>query len=281
VQALVKVLVDPVDSPHWIRVLLRLLPAQLITAAALLTGCASTPTALTATTPANITHWESLAPGLERQFYKPGGDYPLTQLVALRIDPLQYTFRAQYRPGAPLNVTGWRDALPGAVAFVNANYFDPQGNALGLVVVDGLAYGHAYEGLGGMLQVQNGGVRVRSTILEPYVGEALEQAVQAFPMLMTNGQASFSNTQGDRASRRTLVGQDIQGRIVLMVTTSLSGIKLVDLSLYLASTDLQLVNVVNLDGGGSSLLAVMLPDQPSYFVPSFDPVPTVLAVYPR
>ena len=132
-----------------------------------------------------------------------------------------------------------------------------------------------------MLQVQNGSVRVRSTILEPYAGEPLEQAVQAFPMLITNGQASFANPQGDRISRRTLVGQDRQGRILLIATPSLVGMKLVDLSSYLAATDLDLVNAVNLDGGGSTMLALDAPGQPSYQILSLDPVPTVLAVYPR
>jgi Phosphodiester glycosidase len=279
VQVLVRLLVDPADRPAWIGVVFRLLPAQVLTAIALLAGCMNTPANVG--TPTGSAVWETVAPGLERRYYHPGGDYGLTQFIALRIDPLQYTFSARYRPGAPLNITGWRDALPGAVAFINANYFDPENHALGLVVADGVPYGQAYQGIGGMLQVQNGGVRVRSTILEPYAGETLEQAVQAFPMLMTNGQASFANTQGDRSSRRTVVGQDTGGRIVLITTSSLSGIKLVDLSQYLASTDLQLVNAVNLDGGGSTLLALTIPNQPSYFIPSFDPVPTVLAVYPR
>jgi len=279
VQALVRVLVDPADAPRWLRAMLRLLPAHLITAAALLGGCVHSVATVLAPTE-NIT-WETLAPGFERRFYRPGRDYALTQFVALRIDPTAFTFRAHYRSGDPLNLADWRKVLPGAVAFINANYFDPDNHALGLVVADGVAYGQAYQGLGGMLQVQNGGVRVRSTILEPYAGEALEQAVQAFPMLMTNGQASFANSQGDRVSRRTLVGQDTQGRIVMMATTSLTGIKLVDLSQYLATTDLNLVNAVNLDGGGSTLLALTLPSQPTYFIPSFDPIPTVLAVYPR
>jgi exopolysaccharide biosynthesis protein len=122
---------------------------------------------------------------------------------------------------------------------------------------------------------------VRSTILEPYAGEPLEQAIQAFPMLMTNGQASFANTQGDRISRRTIAAQDVQGRIVLIATTSVIGMKLVDLSSYLASTDLQLVNAVNLDGGGSTMLALAVPGQPAYEILSLDAVPTVLAVYPR
>jgi uncharacterized protein YigE (DUF2233 family) len=257
----------------------RLFPAQLITLVALLGGCVNLGTA--APTPAVGDVWETLAPGFERRFYRPGGEYPLTQFVALRIDPALYAFRAHYRPGEPLTLDGWRNQLPGAVAFVNANFFDTERRALGLVVADGTSYGQAFQGMGGMLQVHNGGVRVRSTILEPYAGEPLEQAVQAFPMLITNGQASFSTTQGDRISRRTLVGQDTQGRIVLTANSSLVGMRLVDLSSYLATTDLNLVNAVNLDGGGSTMLAMNVPGQPSYQVLSLDPVPTILAVYPR
>jgi hypothetical protein len=279
VQVFFKYLVDPLEAPAWVRAAFQRLPAQLITAVALLGGCIA-PTVVSPTATSSSI-WESLAPGLERRFYHPGGDYALTQLVALRIDPALYTFRAHYRPGEPLNLDGWREVLTNAVAFVNANFFDSQRNALGLVVADGVVYGQAYQGLGGMLQVQNGGVRVRSTISEPYTGEPLEQAVQAFPMLITNGQASFSNRQGDRISRRTVAGQDTQGRIVLIATSSLVGMRLVDLSSYLASTDLNLVNAVNLDGGGSTLLALNVPGQPPYQVLSADPVPTVLAVYPR
>ncbi len=272
-------LTDPAASPRWMRAAFRLLPAQMIAALALLGGCLS-PSA-SALVPTASIGWELLAPGLERRILRPGIDYPLTQFIALRIDPQQYSFSAHYRPGEPLSLNGWRDALPGAVAFVNANYFDPEHHALGLVVSDGVAYGQPYQQFGGMLQVQNGIVRVRSTMLEPYGGEALDQAVQAFPMLIVDGRPSFSNTQGDRISRRTVVGQDREDRILLIATSSLAGMRLVDLSTYLATTGLELVNAVNLDGGGSTLLALDVPGQASYQISSFDPVPTVLAVYPR
>lgn len=269
----------------------RLRLSSLVTAASLISGCTlsqsfipptefptATPIPTAGTQPIEGT-WETLAPGLERRLYRPGGDYALTQFVAVRVDPALYTFRAHYRPGAPLTLQGWREQLPDAVAFINANFFDPQGNALGLIVADGVAYGQAFPGYGGMLQVQNGQARVRSNIIEPYMGETLEQAVQAFPVLVTDGQASYSNPQGDRISRRTVVGQDGAGRIILMTTPSFIGMRLVDLSSYLPTTDLDLVTAVNFDGGGSSMMAVNVPTL--FQVLSFDPVPAVLAVYAR
>jgi exopolysaccharide biosynthesis protein len=223
--------------------------------------------------------WESLAPGLERRTLIPDNN-AIAQLVTLRIDPTLYTFRAHYRPGQPLTARQWADALPGVVAFVNANFFSRENRVIGLLVADGVRYGESLRGLGGIFQVYNGQVRVRSNILEPYQGEAFEQAVQAYPMLVADGQPAFTNPRPDRFSRRTVIGQDSAGRIMLMATPLL-GLTLLDLSAYLPTTDLALVNAFNLDGGRSTLLYFNAPGVPEYLLSSIDPVPAVLAVYRR
>jgi exopolysaccharide biosynthesis protein len=263
--------------------------SPLITAMSLMTSCtlSAQPPPPTATTPPtaapiptlDTSGWEVLANGLERRLITVTANTFSTQLLVLRIDPALYTLRAHYRPGEPLTLGTWREVLPGAVAFVNANFFDTAQQALGLVVSDGVAYGQSFTDRGGMLQVQNGVPRVRSILQEPYYGEALEQAVQGFPVLVANGQTSFTNTQGDRASRRTIVAQDANGRILLLTTPSLFGMRLVDLSAGLPATDLNLVTAVNLDGGGSTMM--WIGGNAAYQLYSFDPVPAVLAVYPR
>lgn len=248
----------------------------------MLTGCAlsslTTPTLPPMPTGIPVSAWETLAPGLERRAYTPPNSN-FGALIAVRIDPSVYSLRAHYRPGTPLTLDEWQAALPGAVVIVNANFFDLQFNALGLVITDGVAYGQAFSDRGALVQVQNGVPRVRSTILEPYLGEALEQAVQAFPMLVMDGAASFNNPNGDRTSRRTVAAQDSQGRILLLATPLL-GLSLTELSAYLPTTDMDIVNAVNLDGGGSTMMYVG-PASPPYALASFDPVPVVLAVYPR
>lgn len=261
----------------------------LVTLATLIGGCAGwppprptliLPTATAEPAPApSESGWETLAPGLERRVYRPGGSNILTSFLALRIDPALYSLRAHYLPGQPLDAPGWQAALPGAAAFINANFFNPENHILGLLVADGVPYGQSFSGFGGMAQVQNGVPRVRSLIAEPYAGEALEQAVQAFPMLVLNGQPTFERTNGDRPSRRTIIGQDRAGRIILITTNSLIGMRLADLGAYLASTDLDLVNALNLDGGGSTMMVINA--GAPQIVPPFDPVPAVLAVYPK
>lgn len=267
--------------------------SSVITAASLLGGClAASPTlqnrdrlVTVQTTPTSAataspqSGWEILAPGMERHYYRPGGEYPLTQFTVVRVDPTLYTFRVHYLPAEPQNVSQWRERLPSAVTFINANFFDPQGNALGLLISDGILFSPAYIGFGGVFQVENGQPRIRSTVREPYAGEVLDQASQAFPMLILDGLPTYERVDGDRASRRTVIGQDTAGRIILLSTSSLFGMRLADLSAYLMQTDLNLVTALNLDGGGSSLMAINVPS--AYTIPSFDPVPAVIAVYPR
>lgn len=235
------------------------------------------PTVTPVPTLADPAVWQALAPGLDVRSYQPP-DNPMGQLRVVRIDPNRYEFRAHYRPDAPLYLAGWRDELPGAVAFINANFFSPDNTILGLLVADGAVFGQSYRDRGGTFLVQNGQPRIRSNIAEPYAGEPIEQAVQAFPMLVLNGQATFF--QRDRIARRTIVAQDRQGRILFMVTP-LVGLPLADLSAWLTTTDMNIIHALNLDGGGSTLLFAAAPDGRSERLTSFDPVPAVLAVYPR
>jgi exopolysaccharide biosynthesis protein len=226
-----------------------------------------------------VDSWESVSPGLERRRYLPS-DNALTQMIALRIDPTRYTFRAHYQPGQPLTASQWLDALPEAIAIINANFFTRENTALGLVVTDGIVHGQSYVDQGGMFAVQDGLPRVQNLIVKPYDGSPLEQAVQAFPNLVTDGSPAPITAPGDRITRRTVIAQDRNGQIILLATPYL-GLELIPLSDYLASTDLNLGNAFNLDGGGSTLMALRLNGESQVMVTSFDPVPVVLAVYPR
>jgi exopolysaccharide biosynthesis protein len=224
--------------------------------------------------------WILITPGLERRDYFPIAENEVTKLTALRVDPTFYTFRVHYQPGAPLTIREWAVVIPEATVFVNANFFDEDGEILGMLTVDGMVYGSPYTDRGGMFAVQNAEPRVRSNTAEPYMGEALEQAIQAFPMLVSNGLQAYINTAEDTFTRRTVVAQDSSGKIILIVTP-LIGLKLLDLSAYLPNADMSLVNALNLDGGGSTLMYLNSSGEPEYVVTSLDPVPAILAIYPR
>jgi hypothetical protein len=220
------------------------------------------------------TDWTTITPGLEQRTLIPD-EGELAQITVLRIDPNQFRFQVHYRPGDPQTIRAWRDILPTAAVIINANFFDANNNIVGMLISDGIIYGTPYRDRGGMFSVENGLPRVRSNIYTPYNGEPIEQAVQAFPMLVLDGQPAF--TRSGAVSRRTAIGQDNLGRIIIMVTPG-PGLSLSRFSAVLAQSDLNLINAFALDGGGSSMLDVAASETR---IGSFDPVPAVLAVYAR
>ena len=220
--------------------------------------------------------WETISDGLEWRIYVPDSG-ELVQLYVIRIALEKFRFRALYREGDPLRINDWQAIEPDADVIINANFFDPDNNVIGLLVSDGVVYGQASQNRGGIFAVQDGVASVRSNQTQPYQGEALEQAVQASPFLVENREQAYFQTASSQLSRRTIIAQDIDGNILIMATPLL-GLSLFDLSAYLPTTDLNIVNALNLDGGGSTMMTVPSAD---LLIPSLDAVPSILAVYAR
>ncbi len=225
----------------------------------------------------NTTEWQPIASGLDWRALNPDGDN-IAQIIVLRIDPAQYRFRAIYHPGEPKNLSQWRELEPAASIIINANFFDRAGGALGLVVSDAVSYGSPYRDRGGTFLVENGSPSIQTHRSQPPLSpQNLEQAVQGFPLLMENGEPAYFSTNRGERNRRTMIAEDRQGNILIMVSPFL-GLSLADLSAYLPTTDLDIQTAFNLDGGGSTMLALPAMD---YFQPAFDAVPAILTVYPR
>lgn len=235
-----------------------------------------TATPVSTPTPAPAAGWSWATTGVETRTLTPAGLNVFSQVIIYRFDPAQITFKA-HRGGIPMRSAEWRTALPNALGFVNANFFTPENVPIGLVVSDGAASGATLVNRGGMFQVSGGIARVRSLIEEPYYGESLEQAAQAFPMLVVNHVPVYQQPAADRTSRRTVVAQDGAGRIIILVTPLL-GMTLNEMAAFLSSDpDLDVVNALNLDGGGSTMLSA----PQGVELPSFDPVPVILAWYAK
>lgn len=218
--------------------------------------------------------WEEIDTGLSWRTITPENN-TFAQMRVLKIDPQQYDFRAVYQPQNPLTLSEWQAQLPDAIAIINANFFDPNNQALGIVVSDGLRHGIPFRNTGGTFVVENGEPIIYSNQPQPYNGNNIQQAIEGFPMLVQNGQAAYFDNRQSRATRRTLIAKDTQGNVLIMATPFL-GLSLAELSAYLPTTDLNIVTALNLDGGGSTMMSVQPED---YAITSFDPVPTVLAIY--
>ncbi|MCC7450855.1 MAG: phosphodiester glycosidase family protein [Anaerolineae bacterium] len=229
-------------------------------------------------------NWNPLANGVQwRQLSFRASDGSVIFLVVARIDPKSADIKMKYQPGQAKTIQDWRTALPGTVLIVNANFFDQNNNAIGLVAVDGNLRGRSIpRNDAGMFQVRSGQIKLRSLYLEPYSNtEYFEQAAQGFPVLVAYGQAApaFDEDVSRVSARRTVFAQDKQGRILVMVTP-FSSVKLTDLAAWLAISGLNIDMALNMDGGSSTSM-YLATGGPSQYTQGFSPVPVVLAVYPR
>lgn len=223
--------------------------------------------------------WRAIAPGLEtaERVVRDAGGAVRERPLVVRLDPERYAFDVAYRPGEPQVLSAWQ-AATGADVVVNGGYFTEAYVATGYIVAGGTPSGASYGDFAGEFAVTAAGPEVRWLAEHPHdPAEPLLAAVQAFPLLVRpDGQAAYPDDDGLPA-RRTIIGQDGQGRIVIAVMP-LGGLTLHALATWLAGpADLGLRIAFNLDGGAST--GLLLPDGSGE--PGLSAVPSVIVAKER
>ena len=227
------------------------------------------------------TGWIELNPGIE---YREIDVEPVIglgfKMQVIRIDPNQNSFQVFYEPNNLLSSLDWQARLAEARVIINANFFNEQNQAMGLVASNGQIYGTSYLGFGGMFFVDvNGNLEVRSLVQSSYYGENLAQAVQGFPMLVEYGGVMSSTGAGfDTPARRTMLAQDYTGHI-LLISTGNGQLSLREAQQWLGQSGLNINIAFNLDGGKSSMMILRPAQGEALHIPAFAKVPVVLAVY--
>jgi uncharacterized protein YigE (DUF2233 family) len=147
----------------------------------------------------------------------------------------------------------------GAIAAINANYFDEKGRPLAYLKtaekeINSTVSKHAlYTGIFGVRE------------LVPFVlhrdnfqPSQASQALQSGPLLLNKGAAEVLNGSA-RYARRSVIGMDKEGRILIGVTDAVvGGLSFPELQELFAGSNRRLdaTDLLNLDGGGSAQLYV-------------------------
>jgi hypothetical protein len=233
------------------------------------------------------TGWQSLQPGVElrevtlRQVRVETGAVA-ERLTIVRLDPASVHWRVHYDPTAPRPVSAWAERLQ-PLLVVNGGYFTPENETTGLLVSDGRVWGTPYAEFAGMFTVTaDGQVSVRWLRDQPYdPNEPLMEALQSFPVVVKPGGVMGFPADADdgRPARRTVVAQDLEGRILIIVAPR-GYLSLHELARFLAESDLELDVALNLDGGFSTGLWLRAGER-SVEVDSLVPVPSVISVDSR
>jgi len=148
----------------------------------------------------------------------------------------------------------------GAMAAINANYFDEKGKPLGFLKAAGdganspVSKSSLFTGIFA--------VKDRSPFIihrDQFSPELADEGLQAGPLLLAKGIALPVTRGAGKQSRRALIGIDKEQRLTIAVTDSLfGGLTWVELQEIFGAGQwqVQTVDLLNLDGGGSAQLYV-------------------------
>lgn len=233
--------------------------------------------------------WGRIAPGVQRALIPvpiPGTEEAWL-VYTLRLDPARIDMRVLY-DGTARDLPGWQETSRAPILF-NGSFFTGEAAPVGRIVSDGLLYGgplsaaYGPESIGviGMFTLLDGVPELFTAGRSDYSPRDMrfDQALECYPILLLPGQQpAYLEDSGNRA-RRTVIGIDEEGYIVVMVIEQ-PIFSLYELAHWLPGSGLALDSALNLDGGRSSGMLVSLPAE-SIGIPAYVPLPIVVAVYLR
>ncbi len=210
----------------------------------------------------------------------------IVDLKLLRFDTHWITARllrsAQYQLKAANAMTFVERS--GAVAAINASYFDTDGKPLAFLKAGGQAVNprvsrsSLYTGVFG-LKDQRPFISHR----DDFLSEAADEAMQSGPLLLLRGAPQAVTGVPLRASRRALIGIDKEHRTVIAVTDNLiGGLFWAELQEIFSAGSGQVptVDLLNLDGGGSAQLYLKI-GKFEEFVAGTAEVPVAIGFFSR
>lgn len=171
---------------------------------------------------------------------------------------------------------------------INANFFDEQGKALGLIIDRGITLQKVHRGgdtLTGIFEVTRNSRSIVNRL--DFKPERAVEAIQAGPRLVVGGQPVVGLRESSPATRRSGICIDADNRVIFFVIeSSVFGLPIERLQKLLLHRDIACWDALNLDGGSSTQLYVASPDSGSpvlNFEQSIlgeDDVPVMLAISP-
>ncbi|MHB9132857.1 MAG: phosphodiester glycosidase family protein [Armatimonadota bacterium] len=195
--------------------------------------------------------WQSSAHGIEVRSFDRTDNGRKYQVTAVRLDTARCAIRVvdahRGKPNAGALVS---TVCPKDGAAINASFFDDNLAPIGLVVADGKQTKAVRKSSGwGVFLLRDGKARILPA--DGDIPRRVAQAVECKPRLVVDGIIQRFKVQP--AAKRSAVGIDAQGRVLLVASLGLFTLE--EWAKFLHD-DLGCVNALNLDGGPSTQLAV-------------------------
>jgi hypothetical protein len=210
------------------------------------------------------TRWRTLRPGLEFTTLRgePWCRSGSAALGVLRVDAARAPLRVRHcslePEGRPLDILEWQ-RRSGAIAVFNAGQYYPDLRYMGLLasggnVVSRRAHPKFQAALVAGPRVAGSPARILDLALEPLDPDTLAWAEVAQSYMLFDRQGRVRVRRSDQVANRTAVGEDGQGRIVVVVSEG--GYTLWEFAKLMQSLPLGLRQAMAMDGGREAELVV-------------------------
>jgi hypothetical protein len=209
-------------------------------------------------------HWRPIQNGIEFRKLTLERSEPryLIDLKILRFDARWLTPRLVFSTTFQMTGANVKTLVEksGAIAAINANYFDERGRPLGFLktatreINRSLSRSSLFTGVFGVKEF-TAFIQHR----DEFNSAQADEALQAGPLLLLRGTALDVTRGQGRNSRRSVVGIDKQQRLIIAITDALlGGLSWVELQELFSARHWQIetVDLLNLDGGGSAQLYI-------------------------
>lgn len=195
------------------------------------------------------TDWQDFKPGLSYKKLSVQLGDKAADLHVFRVNPAKFSIKPVFNGSSNRTAKQMLDKT-GALAVINANFFDTNGRVLGYVRQDKkLLHPKKNVSWWSILCIKKNRARIIHTA-EHREGMC-DQAVQAGPRLLVNGKTPPLKNE---TSRKTAVAVNKRGEVFLVV--SRQAVPVQKLAAYLAAPEgeggLDCLHALNLDGGSSS-----------------------------
>jgi uncharacterized protein YigE (DUF2233 family) len=182
-----------------------------------------------------------------------------SEIILLRISPLKFKFEVSLAIDQGVTRADLSSLMKSkqSVAGINANFFDPSGAPLGLIIDNGKVKNRIQSGgalLTGIFYIRDRVANIAHR--NAFSNDRISLALQTGPRLIANG-AALKVKSTMFSSRRSGVALNKKGDVILFATVlRFPGASFEDLQRMLQLPELEVVSALNFDGGGSSQLRV-------------------------
>lgn len=223
------------------------------------------------------TEWTEISKGVEFKKITQNFQNKNTILNVIKIQQQHVTIKPVYFPGETHTAKKMTEKS-GALALINANFFDTKSEPLGLVIKDKKEL-HPFKNISwwSILCFSRGQTKIIHS--SQFQNQKCEQAIQAGPRLVVNGQVPKLK---DESSRKTAIGINQKGELFFVVSEQPLPIKALAQVFQKPekSGGLGCVQAINLDGGSSSQMFIQT-KKLQLHVPSFIQFPVGIGIFKK